>query len=76
MELPEGTGKALLRVGVIGRENDTALPDADGTPLFQCHFTVQAASGSMITLEHSPEGAARNAQPVGLTSQPGSITVQ
>jgi hypothetical protein len=76
-ELPGGAGKGVLRVGVIGLTSNTALPDPGGTvPLFQCRFAVQSTASGVLTLEHSPEGAAPNAQPVGLNGEPGSITVQ
>lgn len=77
VELPAGAGQALLRVGLIGVNNNTALPGPNGTVvLFQCRFTVQATASGTIILLHSPEGAAPNALPVSLTSEPGSITVQ
>jgi hypothetical protein len=76
-ELPGSQGMSVLRVGVIGLTNNTALPDPDGTvALFQCRFAVQKTASGVLTLEHSPEGAAPNAQPVGLNGEPGSITVQ
>jgi hypothetical protein len=74
--LPDGAGQALLRVGLLGRDNNTALPSTGTVALFQCRFLVQPGASGTISLEHSPEGAAPNAQPVGLTGQPGSITVQ
>jgi hypothetical protein len=76
IELPAGAGRAVLRVGLFGRDNNTALPTAGTVALFRCRFRVLSGTTGTVMLEHVPAGAAPNAQPVTLDGQPGSITVQ
>jgi hypothetical protein len=68
-------GQTLLRVGVLGPENDSSLPEP-GAPLalFTCRFVVQVA-GTTIELSHAPEGASPAAQPVALVGDAAPITV-
>ena len=77
-EIPDAApGQAVLRVGVIGRDNNSALPAPNGSAtLFQCRFVVDPGASGTIVLQHSPEGAAPNAQPVELTGESGSIAIQ
>lgn len=72
--LPEADGLAGIRVGVVGPDNNTALPDDDATPLFTCRFIVESRGGD-IALTQSAEAASPAAQPVGLSSPAGTIPV-
>jgi hypothetical protein len=67
----DNEGRAGVRVGVFGRDNNTALPAG---ALFSCRFEVES-NGPPIALEHSAEGASPTAAPVGLLAAPGTITV-
>ncbi|MBX3025634.1 hypothetical protein KF840_12075 [bacterium] len=70
--LPEdGEGRAGVRVGVFGRDNNAVLPDG---ALFACRFTVESGGGAIV-LEHTAEGASPAAAPIGLLAEPGAITV-
>lgn len=70
--LPEdGEGRAGVRVGVFGRDNNAVLPAG---ALFACRFTVGSGGGAIV-LEHTAEGASPAAAPVGLLAEPGTITV-
>lgn len=69
--LPDDQGRAGVRVGIFGRDNNTALP---GGALFTCHFMVESG-GAPITLEHTADGASPAAAPIGLLAEPGTITV-
>jgi len=64
-------GLAGVRVGVLSRTNNAALPAG---ALFSCRFRVLTGGGS-IALEHSPEGATPAAQPVDVFGQAGTISV-
>jgi hypothetical protein len=64
-----------VRVGIIGRDNNTAMSDST-VSLFQCRFMVQPGASGTIALSQAAEGAAPNASPEPLVGQPGAITVQ
>jgi hypothetical protein len=75
----EGSGLQVLRVGLVSRDNNLALPApqeiSEGLGVFTCRFVVQAASG-IISLQQSASGSNPSGQEVGLVGVPGTITVQ
>lgn len=75
-ELDAGGGMHLLRVGVIGSDNNTAFPDLAGPQdVFQCDFVVQAMSGS-IALPQAASGSDPTGQLVGLQASSATIEVE
>jgi hypothetical protein len=64
-------GRGGVRVGVFGRDNNTALPAG---ALFRCRVLVESGGGP-IALPHDAEGASPTAAPIGLLAEPGTITV-
>jgi hypothetical protein len=74
----EGSEMQVLRVGLVGRDNNSELPAGEGSEgieVFTCRFVVQAASGT-IPLQHSAIGSDPSGQEVGLIGEPGTIMVQ
>jgi len=72
----EGSAMQVLRVGLVGLDNNEGLPDVpEGAEVFTCRFVVQAASGT-IPLQHSASGSDPSGQELGLVGEPGTISVQ
>jgi hypothetical protein len=73
----DGSTMQVLRVGLVGRDNNVQLPDeaSAGAEVFTCRFVVQAASGT-ISLQHSAGGSDPSGQEVSLVGEPGAIMVQ
>ena len=67
------SGGSVLRVGVIGPDNATAL---GGGNAFECLFNVLASSGETVVLSNTPDGSSPEGMQVSLAGGNGSIAVQ
>ena len=74
--LDAGDGLQFLRVGIVSRDNNSALPDgAQPLAVFSCRLEVVAASG-VVELQHMAGGSTPAGADVGLQSAPGQISIE
>jgi hypothetical protein len=70
----DNDGMQVLRVGVIGDDNNQLLPDG---AVFSCLFQVAGnAPQGVIVLANAPDGASPDGDPIGIAGTDGTITVQ